>query len=292
MNILLTGGSGFIGKNISAYFSGKYHLLAPSHVELNLLDDNMVRHFFEKQNIDVVIHSAVKPGHRNTEDMNELFYSNTRMYYNLAQHSKRYSKMIVLGSGAIYDTRQDLHKASEDSYKNSIPIDEHGFCKYICARDIEHMDNIIELRLFGVFGKYEDYAIRFISNAICKTLFGLPITIKQNRKFDYLYIDDLMPILDYFINNDAKHKAYNVTPYKEIELYQLAVIVKEISGKDLPIIVNQTGLGHEYSGDNGLLRSEISDIKFTPIYSAIEQLYKWYKENIEMIDRQCLLFDK
>lgn len=292
MNILLTGGSGFIGKNIKEYFSGKYQLLVPGRSELNLLDDNMVRKYFEKNDIDVVIHSAAKPGHRNANDLNGLFYSNTKMYYNLSQQSKTYGKMIVLSSGAIYDTRNDIHKVSEDSYKNKLPEDEHGFCKYVCARDIEQMDNIVELRLFGVFGKYEDYAIRFISNVITKTLLDLPISIKQNRKFDYLYIDDLMPVVDYFINNDAKYKAYNVTPDKEIELYQLAEIVRGISGKELPIMVSEPGLGREYSGDNSLLRSELSGIKFTPINMAIWQLFRWYQDNIDMINREYLLFDK
>jgi UDP-glucose 4-epimerase len=292
VNILLTGSSGFIGKNTKEYFSDKYQLFAPSHNELDLLNDNIVHDFFTKHNIDVVIHSAVKPGHRNAKDRSGLFYSNTRMYYNLAQQSKNFGKMIVLGSGAIYDTRNNIHKVSEDSYKNHLPEDDHGFCKYICARDIEHMDNIMELRLFGVFGKYEDYAIRFISNAICKILFDLPITIKQNRLFDYLYIDDLMPVLDYFINNDAKQKAYNITPDKEIELYQLAEIVGEISGKDLPIIVSNPGMGKEYSGDNILLRNELREVTFTPIHSAIEHLFSWYSNNLNLISKDLLLFDK
>ncbi len=57
----------------------------------------------------------------------------------------------------------------------------------------------MELRLFGVFGPHEDYAIRFISNAICKALFGLPITLRQNRTFSYLFIDDLGPIVERFL---------------------------------------------------------------------------------------------
>ena len=292
MNILLTGASGFIGRNIYKYLENKYSIWTPTHLELNLLDENQVSDYFAEHLFDVVIHAAVKPSHRNAIDRTNLFYSNTRMYFNLARQAKNYGKMIVLSSGAVYDTRNNLHKVCEDSYKNNLPPDEHGFCKYICARDIEHMDNVVELRLFGVFGRYEDYTIRFISNAICKTLFDLPITIKQNRCFDYLYIDDLMPVLNYFIGHKVKHKAYNITPDKEIELYQLAEIVKEISGKDLPIIVHKQGMGLEYSGDNRLLREEIKGISFTPIRKAIELLYSWYANNIYLINKDHLLYDK
>lgn len=292
MNILVTGGSGFIGRNICEQLKDRYNILSPTHKELDLIDDSRVEEYFYSHTVDVVIHSAVKPGHRNAKDPTNLFYSNTRMYYNLARQSRNYGKMIVLGSGAIYDTRLNLKKVKEEIYRDRFPLDDHGFSKHICARDIEHIDNIIELRLFGVFGKYEDYAIRFISNAICKTLYDLPITIKQNRKFDYLYIDDLMPILEYFISYESKHKAYNVIPDEEIGLYYLAEIVREISGKDLPIIVNENGLGLEYSGDNSLLKAEMGDIEFTPIRLAIEQLYRWYSDNKDNIVRDYLLIDK
>lgn len=292
MRILLTGGSGFIGKNIVEQFSDKYEMHIPTHSELDLLDDSMVEHYFAKNDIDVVIHSAVKPGHRNAKDPINLFYSNTRMYYNLAHHGSKYGKMIVLGSGGIYDTTMDLHKVSEDYYYGRLPKDDHGFCKYVCARDIERSENIVELRLFGVFGKYEDYAIRFISNAICKVLFDLPITIKQNRKFDYLYIDDLMPVLEYFINNDPAYKAYNVTPNHEVELYTIARMVREISSKDLPIIIHNDGMGLEYSGDNSRLKKELGELRLTPIEMAVEQLYQWYSDNRDRIVREYLLTDK
>lgn len=105
--------------------------------------------------------------------------------------------------------------------------------------------------------KYEDYAIRFISNAICKTLFDLPITIKQNRNFDYLYVNDLMLVLDWFIENTPQYHSYNITPDLSISLLDLALIVKDISGKDLPIHIHQDGLGLEYSGDNARLKMNI-----------------------------------
>ena len=37
-NILITGGSGFIGKNLREQLQGKYNIYAPSHSELELLD--------------------------------------------------------------------------------------------------------------------------------------------------------------------------------------------------------------------------------------------------------------
>jgi GDP-L-fucose synthase len=293
MNILLTGGSGFIGKNIrESYLAGKYNIIAPTHREFDLVDDENVHQFFLNNKIDIVIHSACKPGHRNAKDPTNIFYNNSRMFFNLLRNSDYYERMIVLGSGAVYDMRYDISKVSEDHFGFHMPVDEHGFQKYVSTKFIENMDNVVELNIFSIFGKYEDYAIRFISNAICKTLFDLPITIKQNRKFDFFDVDDLMPVLEYFIENKPQYPIYNVTPDKAIELYEIAEKILNISGKNLPVKVAQSGMGLEYSGSNARLRNEIKDLKLTSMDESIEKLYKWYFGNIHLINKDCLLFDK
>lgn len=292
MVILITGGSGFIGRNLVEYYSPRCAVLAPRHGELELLDEDAVRNYLRKHAIDVIIHSASLPGHRNAKDTRHLFYKNVRMFFNLVRNADRFGKMIFLSSGAAYDMRHYLPRMKEEYFDSHVPEDEHGFSKYVCAKTIEHLDNIVELRLFGVFGKYEDYAIRFISNAICKTLFDLPITIKQNRRFDYLYIDDLGPVIDHFLENAGKHKCYNVTPDAAIELRTLAEKVRTVSEKDLPILIAQPGMGLEYSGDNDRLKEEIPRLRFTDMDDAIRQLHDWYLAGREKIDRELLLFDK
>ncbi|GHV68809.1 UDP-glucose 4-epimerase [Bacteroidia bacterium] len=292
--VLLTGGSGFIGRNVKeSYLSEKYQLLAPSSKELNLVDTEAVDAFFKQNKIDFVIHAAVKPGHRNAKDLSAIFQTNTRMFFNLERHKQDYEKMLVLGSGAIYDMQHYRPKMKEEEWTKCIPVDDHGFCKYVCEKVIEHSSNIYDLRIFGIFGKYEDYAIRFISNAICKALFDLPITIKQNRKFDYLYVNDLMPVLDWFIEHDPQYASYNITPDNAISLYELAGIVKEVADEpELPVQVAQDGVGLEYSGDNSRLKSEFKELRLTPIRDAIQELYGWYRDNKGCIDRNLLLVDK
>ena len=193
LTILLTGGTGFIGKNIrESFLNEKYKIIAPSHNDLELLDDGRVRDFFRQYTIDIVIHAAAKPGHRNAKEPRKVFYENTRIFFNLVRNSDYFQKMLVIGSGAIYDMRHYQPKMKEEYFDTHVPIDEHGLCKYVCGKYIQQVDNIIDLRIFGIFGKYEDYAIRFISNMICKAIFDLPLTMKQNRKFDYIYIEDLI----------------------------------------------------------------------------------------------------
>lgn len=291
--ILLTGGSGFIGRNLlESFLSQKYNILAPRHAEFDVADEKSVDEYFRNHKIDIVIHAAVKPGHRNAADLSNLFYTNTRMFFNLERHSQEYEKMLVIGSGAIYDGRCYRPKMKEDEWLDNIPADDHGYCKYVCEKVIQCSSNIYDLRVFGIFGKYEDYAIRFISNAICKTLFNLPITIRQNRYFDYIHVDDLVPVLDWFINNTPKHHSYNITPDKSISLYELAEMVREISGKELPIRVANDGLGLEYSGDNTRIKQEYADYSMRPYSVTVRQLYDWYAAHKDGLDIEKLLIDK
>lgn len=293
MRILVTGGSGFIGKNIVSALSGKYQVLAPGSGALDLADDASVDALFRERPIDVVIHGAVRPGHRNAGDSSGQLYTNSRMFFNLARNAQGLRRFIFLGSGSEYGLQRSLVKVSEEEFGASLPHDEGGLSKYIASGYIEgHPENMVNLRLFGVFGAHEDYAIRFISNAICKTLFDLPITLRQNRRFDYLYIDDLMPVLEHCIEKGMSRSAYNVTPDTRVELLEVAELVRVRSGKDLPIVVAQPGMGAEYSGDNGRLRRELPELAFTPIAAAIDRLYRWYQENIGLVDRKKLLVDK
>lgn len=61
--ILLTGGSGFIGRNIlESFLAEKYDIYHPSRQELNLTDYDCVKSYFKDKTFDVVFHSATKPG--------------------------------------------------------------------------------------------------------------------------------------------------------------------------------------------------------------------------------------
>ena len=69
-------------------------------------------------------------------------------------------------------------------------------------------------------------------------------------------------------------------------------ICLEKNGHAPELKIAREGNGLSYSGDNSLLRAEMPEIRFTPAEKAIRELYAWYEENIQMIDRNLLLRDK
>lgn len=276
-NVFITGAGGFIGKNISEQLKNKYNLFIPLRAELNLLDEKKVDEFFQINKIDIVIHAAVVGGSRIEEQTDLALSQNLRMFFNILKNKKYFNKIIFLGSGAEYDKTISIVDVKEEDFGKRIPKDEYGFFKYICSKYIEEQDNIVSLRIFGLFGKYEDYRYRFISNAICQNLSGSPITINQNVFFDYVCIDDFVKIVDYFINNDAKHKFYNIGTGKKIDLVTIANLINEVADKKSEIIVKNESLNNEYTCDNQRLMIELNNFKFNKTKDSIKSLYDWYK---------------
>jgi GDP-L-fucose synthase len=293
MKILITGASGFIGKNIFEKFKDRYKIYAPTSIELNLLEENKVLEYLKINHFDIIIHAATWNATRNSKkDTSKVLDYNLRMFFNIARASNYYGKLLYYGSGAEYDRLHWISRMKEDYFDTYVPRDDYGYSKYIMSKYASCFQNIYNLRIFGLFGKYEDWEIRFISNACCKVVNDLPITINQNVFFDYMHVDDLIRITDWFIENDAKERTYNVCSGLVIDLVSLARKIKTIAKKEVDIIIRKSGLGVEYSADNTKLLKEIQGFVFKNIDDGIAELYKWYSLNKKDINRELLRIDK
>lgn len=289
--ILLTGGGGFIGRNILEQLGDKYEFIAPRSQELDLTDSEKVFDLIQSFRPDLVIHAANLGGRRKDVNVENVTFLNLKMFFNIVRCRKYFGRMIMLGTGAEYDKRFDIAGAKEDFFDKRVPDDQHGFYKYVCAKYAEQTDFITHLRIFGMYGKYENFTLGFISNNICRTLFDLPISINQNVFFEYVFVDDFIKILDYFINNPGKEKFYNIGTGEKLSLTDIAKKILEKSGKDLPIAIKKDGLNKEYTCNNKRLKNEISGLSFTSVEDAIDQLFSYYSGKIKDIKKKDVLFD-
>ncbi len=291
MKIFLTGGSSFIGKNFIEKFSRKYDLYFPTHQELNLEDAESVFKYLKDNCFDIVLHVASAGTTRKDVGLSDIYFKNQKMFFNLIRGKQFFNRMVVIGSGAEYDKRRSIIDIEEDQFDNLIPIDQYSFSKYSMAKYAQNVDFITHLRPFAVYGKYEDYQTRFISNSICKALMDLPITIKQNVYFDYLYINDFINILDYFIENNSKQIFYNIARGKKIDLVSIAKKILLIVKKDLPIIINKDGLNNEYTSNINRLKEEIKNLQYTDFDKSIEDLISYYENILPQLDKELFLKD-
>jgi GDP-L-fucose synthase len=277
--ILVLGSNGFIGRNIIEGLSAQdYNIFAPKRQELNLLETQSVENYIVTLKPDVVILSAV-----NIHSLSD----NLVMYFNLERCSHAFGKMITIGSGAEYDMKNYIPMMTEDYFGKNIPSDIYGLSKYTISNNINSTPrNIVNLRVLGIYGKYEDYTRRFISNNICRALAGLEISINRNMKFDFLYVNDFLRILEIFINHDNKHVNYNTCTSTPIGLLDIAKIISKIHGTHEPVRVKQDGMNPEYSADNTCFMNEFGPFEFTELSIAVKELYEWYAHHPEL-DKIC-----
>ena len=284
MRIFITGASGFIGKTACEYFEEKNDIFAPAHSELELLDADAVQNYVEKNDIDVILHCANRGGRREDFKVDKVLEDNLRIFFNITRTSASVKRIIYYGSGAEFGKSRNLKKVKEEQFGEQIPKEEYGFYKYVCNSYAKNSENVINLRLFGVFGRYENYRYRFISNAIMKNLAGADITVNRNVIFDFLYITDLITITDHFINKDSRYKEYNVTPTNSIDLLRICDIINRIARKRSVVKVLNEGFDFEYTGDNSRLMEELGNFKFKSYDESIADLYKYYEQNMDKID--------
>ncbi len=294
MKILLTGGSGFVGRNVKEYLQAKgYDICAPTSRELDCIDEEKVVEYLRKDYYDIVLHFAVYvSGTDPSKDGSRILEYNLRIFLNFYRHSDLYGKMIYAGSGAEYDKRYPIRSVTEEDIRtHQIPVDQYGLMKYTANQMIEKSDNIYNLRLFGIFGPYEYWKTKYISNLCCKSLKGLPLSLRKNCWFDYLWIDDFCRMLEMFMQLDyPKYHVYNAVSGVRTSLYDLAGIVNEVSDEQREIIVCSEGWANEYTANNGRIRQELPEWELTDMRTAVAKLYGWYKENIESIDVYSLIY--
>lgn len=278
MNILLTGSGGFIGRNLKEKIATDYTLFMPRSAELDLLNQKDVSKYVRDNSINLIAHSAAN-GVRITPDasMEEVAEKNIVMFENLAALVSDDCRMISLGSGAEYDKHRDLHKVKESEFGQSIPKDPYGYSKYIIAKRILEMENVLDLCVFGVYGKYEDFS-RITTYMAQQILNKAPITINRNVVFDFIYIDDLCEIIRRFIKKFPMHKRINATPIKSISLEKLAETANLITDTKSEIIIKNPDLNYEYTGSNDLLLTELADFSFTDYDDGMQQLYNYLKK--------------
>lgn len=279
MKILLTGSGGFIGKNLKSYLYNKYELLTPRSFELDLTSESAVKDYFSKNDIDFVIHCGSTGGARGIADRDSTVEDNLAMVDNILKYKKLSTRVILFGSGAMYDKSRSLHKVKENEIGTVIPSDLYGKSKMLIAKKIKNRTDVLCLNIFACYG-YGEKDNRFPSYAIDCVLNGKDIEINQNVIFDYLFVEDMQRIIEYFIENKPSDNIINITPTESISLLQIAETLNTFIDKPVKIEIKNSIMNNEYTGDNSLLIKNFPNIKFTPIGEGLKKLFEYKKQQL------------
>lgn len=280
VEILLTGGTGFVGRSIKPILeSHGFRVTAPRRAELNVIDEDSVNSYLKNNKFDILIHCAqISPLNNPELDKAENMLEYTlRGFYNIMQYSSHFDKVFYTGSGAEYNKQFDIISAKEEDIGKHIPHDAYGFAKYIMNQYARTSSNVYNFRLFGIYGP-TDCKGKFIRDAIDCCLENRAVTIRQNCMFDYLYVDDLGHILAHFIEHEPQYHDYNICSGKRVSLLEIAKEVSSLMNNHLNPVIAKEGWNREYTGSNERLISEFPQFKFTSLEAGITKQIKWQRE--------------
>lgn len=180
-SVYITAANSFIARNIMEQLD--YDFTTTTHNELDLTSEIEVEEFFKDNYFDYIIHTACIGGRRNQPDTVETFDANYDMFENLIANQDHFGYLINFGSGA-------------DKLNTW-----YGKSKRVIANIIKGHKNMVNLRCFGVWGKYEKED-RFPT--YCQT--HDEVIIEEDKLFRYIYIDSLVKIIDGLIKKWPKTK--------------------------------------------------------------------------------------
>jgi nucleoside-diphosphate-sugar epimerase len=280
MKVLVTGASGFVGRNLVKNITD-VELYPITRKDLDLVDDIAVGEFFKDKKFDVIIHAAIVGGRRGQVDTPKVLSDNVVSFYNLMNNSKHFKKFINIGSGAELDRRYNINPNTK--LYNRFPIDYYGLSKNIIAKNLaENVRNFSNLRSFGIFGKDES-TDRFIRSSVLRAINGEDIIIHQNRVMDFFYIDDLVELIKYELSNGISYGTINCSYEKHHTLVEIAEKILNITNSSSKIIVKNSNIGLDYYGRE-CRRDEVVE-KFIGLEEGIRRIYlneknKLYNQHI------------
>lgn len=268
MNVLITGGGGFVGRNLAHLLPQYGHTtIAPTRQELDMTNYESYVEYLNRHCPDAIIHTAFK-GHFSSQNTESDLVANLTMYETLYLADAYDRPTIIFGSGAEFDRRFSIDNTPEHELFHSYPLDLYGLTKNIISRrfldgtyeDGTYISNPFLLRLFGCFGDDEP-DFRFIKRSILRLKQELPIEIERDKHMDFFYIEDVAAVVDRVITNqETGFRHINLVYENKTSLSQIAKTICKTMNVPERIEIKNIGMDNSYTGDGTLLASQKIDL--------------------------------
>ena len=300
MKIFLTGGSGMVGRNISAIVAGKGHIIdAPSRQQLDLMNLLAVKNYLIQSAPDLVIHAAGLVGgiQANIASPFDFCYENLQIGLNVVKgaHEAGITQLINLGSSCMYprDAINPLNESALLSGELEPTNEGYALAKIAVARLADYMSRqygvayktIIPCNLYGLWDKFGLHnshmipaVIRKIHEAKIKGLSSVEIWGDGTARREFLYTGDLVDfIISALESFDSLPNYINVglgADYSITEYYQAVKDVLGYQGSFRYDLTKPVGMKQKLVNVN--LQRELGWHPKTDLKQGIEQTYQYF----------------
>jgi len=237
-NVLVTGSSGFIGRELCKTLEIKgsnLFFFDRSHKK----DVTKEEDFDNFGRIDLVYHLAsILNSHLTEENISTLYRVNNGGTSNVLEFCKKKNAKLVHVSSYIYGDPKYL---PVDEKHPINPKNDYSLSKYLAETKCTEYHNNLKLPLiivrpFNIYGPYqkEDFLVPTILKQINQ---GKNVEVNDLRpKRDFLYIDDFISALIKLGEYDKPFDIFNVGSGMSYSVEEIAKTMIRISGKQLKVI--------------------------------------------------------
>lgn len=282
--IIITGGSGLVGKSLKKHLPNAIYL---SSKDFDLTTEKGVKNMYKTYRPNTVIHLAAKVGGiiDNINKPAEYFTENVLMNSLLLKYAKKYKVKRFVGilSSCAYPDVFNEYPLKEEYLHMGPPSEtnfSYGYAKRSLAVQIDAYNKqyktkyqyLIPCNLYGIGDKDNEYNSHFITALVKKifdakqnnessiTLFGDGSPLRQ-----FMFADDFAKIIHYVITNEI-YESFNVAGNENLSIKEMANIALNSCDS------NHLKINWDESKPNGQFRKDISIKKLNsllPNYSPL-----------------------
>lgn len=316
MNMLITGGAGFIGSNFIFYMRKKhpdYHLICMDKltyagnlktlspvmedtrfrfIRADIADREAVYGIFENEKPDVVVNFAAESHvDRSIEDPSIFLQTNVM------------GTQVLLDACRKYGVRR-YHQVSTDEVYGDLPLDRpdlffieetplHTSSPYSASKASADLLCNAYHRTYGMpitisrcsnnYGPYqfpEKLIPLMIANALADK--PLPVYGEGLNVRDWLYVEDHCAAIDLILEKGEEGQVYNIGGHNEIKNIDIVKLICRALDKPESLITHVTDRkGHDmrYAIDPAYIHEKLGWLPQTMFAEGIEKTIRWYLDN-------------
>ncbi|MDP3443881.1 MAG: GDP-L-fucose synthase [Ignavibacteria bacterium] len=303
--IYVAGHRGMVGSAIVRNLEENEYtnIIGKTSKELNLMRQEEVEKFFEVEKPDYVFLAAAKVGgiQSNNTYPAEFIYNNLMIESNIIHSAYKYGvkKLLFLGSSCIYPKLACQPIKEEYLLTDSLEPTNEAYaiakiagvelCKFYRRQYGCDFISVMPTNLYGINDNF-DLETSHVMPALIRKFHEAKIngatevvmwgTGKPKREF--LFVDDLADACVHLMNNYSNEIHVNVGTGKDIEIKELAQIIKAVVGYRGEIV-------NDLSKPDGTPR-KLLDVRLlestgwkysTELRDGIEEVYSWYLDKNE-----------
>jgi len=318
MNILVTGGAGFIGSNFILYMVNKYphyritnldvltyaanlqNVAAVQHhpgyrfVQADITDRAAVEEIF-RQGIEVVVHFAAESHvDRSIADPDIFVKTNVLGTQVLLDAARKYhvQKFVHISTDEVYGTLGPTGYFTETTPlapNSPYSASKAGSDLLVRAYHETFGLNVNITRCSNNYGPYQ-YPEKLIPLMICNALQDKPLPVYgdgQNIR-DWLYVEDHCRAIDLVLHHGASGEVYNIGGNNERTNLQIVKTILAELGKPESLITfveDRPGHDRRYAIDATKIREELGWRPQYDFETGLKETIRWYRNNREWWDR-------